>query len=260
MYIYEGVALLYNKPLYYTLISLGILFYVLSVFQLYNLVSIFQNETIPLLDTLSTMRFNLKVQSLNITNTTNGLRVSSTILLNITWSKKVDFRGPLLEIIWKNKSVAKINITRLNKPIINKKVYLSFIISRKDLNRKFYLGIIIVSHIGSLKLIQPIFNASTILQQVRLGIEDLHVERINDRDYLVFNITSYSSTIKTSINVKLLDKNMNTLKNKLINDFKISPSSKFEVRIDVTGLNYKSIKYIEIDASGLRIALFRLGG
>jgi hypothetical protein len=104
MYTYEGVALLYNKPLYYTLISLGILFYILSIFQLYSLVSIFQNETIPLLDTLSSMRFNLRVLSLNITNATNGLRVSSMILLNITWSKKVDLRGPILEIcswLWK---------------------------------------------------------------------------------------------------------------------------------------------------------------
>jgi hypothetical protein len=251
---------LYNKPLYYTLISLGILFYVLSVFQLYNLVSIFQNETIPLLDTLSTMRFNLRVQSLNITNTTNGLKVSSIIILNITWSKKVNLRGPILEIIWKNKSIAKINITRLNKPVINKKVYLSFIVSNKDLSRKFYLGANIISRIGSLRLVQPIFNASTILQQVRLGIENLHIERIDDKNYLVFNITSYSSTIKTPINIKLLDEGINTLKNELVNNFSVSPRSKFEVRIDVTGIDYKSIKYIEIDASGLRIALFKLGG
>ncbi|ADI32374.1 hypothetical protein [Staphylothermus hellenicus] len=252
---------MYNRALYSLLIIIGIVFYILGALYVYQLASIVLNNTLPLLEAVSSTRIGFRVESINITRENNeSIRVSVKVLVNVTWNETAPIKGPEYEVIWKNKTVGKINIESMNKPLINKVLIIKFSINKHDLGEKLYLSVIMDTGIGKIKIVQEAVNVSSLLGQTKLLIEKIQVEKYRGRNYLVFNVSSTSNIVSAPVKIALMDQDGNVLASKVYDDFYVSPNNKYTVSLDITGIDPGSIRYIEFSVYGNRIALFTLGG
>ncbi|RLG83246.1 MAG: hypothetical protein DRO40_05215 [Thermoprotei archaeon] len=252
---------MYNKVLFTALIVAGIVFYAIAALHVYQLVSNFQNNILPMFEALSSIRMNYRIESINITQVNDGkIEVLVKAVINITWDKEVPVKGPVLEISWMNNTIGRIEIKSLDEPFMNQPLTMRFLVGKQDIGEQVYLTAIIDTDIGVIKLVQPIANLSTILSQTGIAIEDIRVVRHQNIDYLVFSITSSKNTVKLPIRIVLLDRNKDVLLEKYCEDFYVDPSSKYEVSIDVTDIDLDNVKYIKIMVYDAQIALFQLGG
>lgn len=253
--------ILYNKALYSALMIIGIIFYVLGALYVYQLASIVLNNTVPLLEAISSTRMGFQVESINVTQENNeSIRVSVKVLVNITWNKTAPIKGPNYEVVWKNKTVGKINIESMNKPLVNKVLTIKFLVNKNDLSERLYLSVMMDTGIGKIKITQPAVNVSSLLSQTKLLIEKIQVEKYQGKDYLVFNVSSPRDVVKAPVKIILMDQDGRVLMDKVYEDFYVSPNNKYTVSLDITGIDPGSIRYIEFSVYGIRIALFTLGG
>lgn len=252
---------MYSKAVYTALIIVGIIFYILAALHVYQLASSIQNNVVPMFEALSSARVGFRVESVNITQIDEKtIKVLVRAVINITWDKKVPINGPVLEILWMNKTVEKIEIKSLNELIVNKPLTMKLLVEEQNIREQLLVSVIVNTSIGAMKLVQPMANISAILSQTKLVIENIHVEKRQNRDYLIFNITSSQNTLKAPVKIILLDDSKNVLVENYYEDFHVDPSSKYEVFLDITGIDPNSIKYVKITVYGVQIALFELGG
>ncbi len=251
---------MYSKVVFAVLIITGIVFYAFTVLHAYQLVCSAKNNIVPLFEALSSVRICFRIESINITRIgMDKIRVLVRAVVNIDWGKKAPVNGPVFEILWMNNTVGKIEIKSLDEPVMNKLLTMEFIVREQNVGEPLYFSTLINTSIGVIKLIQPMTNISAILSQTRLTIKNICVERHENKNYLVFNITSHDM-VKAPIKIMLLDKNGDILAENNYEDFYVEPGNEYKVFIDITGIKPSSIRYIKILVYGIPIALFKLRG
>ncbi len=248
---------MYRKGVYIGLIAAAITLYLVALFQLYILVSNIQNTVIPALENLSSMRLNYRVQSLNISRVDNTHIVSACLLVNITWSKNLSYRGPQIELIHKGVKIGVINITSYDKPVINKRLCFKLNISGDP--GKILLIIHSYSGYINFDYTQPIVNASSIASYAKIQIVEL--KTVSEGNISTIIVTTKSSfPIKASVRIVLRDENNNVLASRVFEDYNTSSTKPYTCRITTTPDIANKTKYIEFYIEKILISRYRIGG
>jgi len=228
----------------------GITLYVLSVFLAYSIVVDVSN-IIPLIETLSQLSLSYRLEKYELVSTASEARVMIDLLVNITWNRYSDLKGPVLKFIYKNNELGVIDIEKLDKPVINRRISISLNFSKNDLDKNIYLNILVRTGIGNFSALQKLANISWVLSLSSLSIENIRLNGVLNK--LSFDIVS-PNHVKAPLKFVIYDQYGNQLYSWIEYDFEVGcgkgsyhvetnvPSSVFErgerLSVELYGFEY----------------------
>ncbi len=249
---------MYRKTLYSLLLLISIIFYLIGLFQLYILVSSVQNNTVIILENLSSLKLSYRITSARIDKIDEYNFAILDLVLNITWPKKIDYKGPDIQIMYKGIVIANISINSYLNPVINKKVVIRINMSSTKPNDELILVITAYTEKLDFKFTQPLTNVSSLLSIFKIYISDLKIKPMGNVSVIEFN-TKTNYPINATLKVVLRDEQSNILATKTFTNYNASSTKTYICSLTLDSEIINKTKYIEFYVDKILLSKYRIG-
>ncbi len=237
------------KPIYVFFILVALLFYLIGIYYAYELVNDGM-ELYSLMKTLSSMSFSFNILNYTLIEKNSVLKLDMITSFNITWKNPTKLRGPVIKIVYKGKELGTIDIEKLNKPVIDKKIRILLDIRKEDVNKTIYLNILIISSLGNISLIQPFYNVSSLIKLSSISIQNIEKQFNKISFYLV---TPYKVNVPAKI---ILYDSQHRI---IIDKHYFIDKNPYKIEIGLDPASLSKAKYIAVEVYGVTITETSIG-
>ncbi len=252
------VKMYYNKTVYAAIIVAGVILYILGLYVLFDVVKGFNNEFVPAINSLSSARISYKATNISITSRGGGIFLDATILLNITWEKKSNSRGPIIDLVYMNKTIERLVFANMSYDLINYPVKFTTPLTPKAIHERIIMVVHMNTSLISFSQTINLLNISTLGNYINLYIQDVKINRVNNTTKVSCLIYS-NVRINAPVRITLRANDGVELFKETLMDYSSSPTIPYNCTITIENMEIiKQTKYIEFDAGGLPLERYNL--
>ncbi len=248
----------YSRVIYSSIIIIGVVLYIAGLYILFEMVRDFNNQFIPMINSLSSARISYRPKNITITRMGKQVFFKALIELNITWTKKSSAAGPIIDLLLMNKSLAHIVFKNMSKDLINYPVSIEFPLTKDILNEEIVMLIYVNTNLVSFTQTTTLLNITTFGNYIDLYIRDIRINRIGNTSRIYCIIYS-NIVIDAPVRITMVSRDGMELYSKVLMNYSSSPSKPYVCELTVDNSIIQNTEYVVFDINGLQIEKYNLG-
>ncbi len=248
----------YSRVIYSSIIIIGVVLYIAGLYILFEMVRDFNNQFIPMINSLSSARISYRPKNITITRMGKQVFFKALIELNITWTKKSSAAGPIIDLLLMNKSLAHIVFKNMSKDLINYPVSIEFPLTKDILNEEIVMLIHVNTNLVSFTQTTTLLNITTFGNYIDLYIRDIRINRIGNTSRIYCIIYS-NIVIDAPVRITMVSRDGMELYSKVLMNYSSSPSKPYVCELTVDNSIIQNTEYVVFDINGLQIEKYNLG-
>ncbi len=254
----DGEAMAYSRIVYSSIIIIGVILYIMGLYMLFAMVRDFNNQFIPMINSLSSARISYRPRNITISKVGGRVILKALIELNITWTKKSPAKGPTIDLLLMNKSLAHIVFTNMSKDLINYPVSIEVPLTKDTINEEITMLIHVNTNLVSFTQTTRLTNITTFGNYIDLYIRDIRINRVGNTSRIYCIIYS-NIAIDAPVRITMVSRDGMELYSKVLMNYSSSPSKPYICELTVDNSIIQNTEYIVFDINGLQIEKYNLG-